>query len=308
MSTVQFTGILAAVVTPMTPEGDAIDTPAVARQVEHILGGGIHGLVPGGSTGEFTTLTADERKRGLEAYLEAAAGRVPVVAGTGASSTVEAIELSQHAAAAGAASVMVVPPYYDVLSFDELLTHYGAVADAIDVPVMYYNLPSATGVHLTADQLGELARRTGVSSYKDTGGDLPVFTSVQQDHADAITALNGWDTLTFAALAGGAKAGVWGTASLLPRQCAELYDAVAVREDLAAGRDLWAKLFPVCRFLESHNYAAAIKTGLELVGVSAGPPRRPVLPLAQPYREELRGLLAAAGAPVEAELAGTPGR
>ncbi|MGC7100592.1 dihydrodipicolinate synthase family protein [Amycolatopsis lurida] len=308
MSTSQFTGILAAVVTPLTAGGDAVDVPGIARQVEHILGGGIHGLVPGGSTGEFTTLTVDERKRSAEAYLDAAAGCVPVVVGTGALSTGETIELSKHAAAAGAAAVMVVPPFYDAPSFEELLTHYSAVADAVNVPVMYYNLPGATGVQLTPEQFGELGRRAGVSSYKDTGGDLPVFTSVQFDHADTIAALNGWDTLTFAAMAGGAKAGVWGTASVIPRQCVELYDALAVRGDLEAGRKLWEAIFPICRFLESHNYAAAIKTGLELVGVPAGPTRRPVLPLAQPHRDELRGLLAAAGVPVDRELAGTPGR
>jgi dihydrodipicolinate synthase/N-acetylneuraminate lyase len=308
MTSPQFTGILAAAVTPLTADGTAVDEQGIARQVEHIIGGGIHGLVPGGSTGEFTTLTADERKRSAEVYLEAVAGRVPVVVGTGALSTAETIELSGHAAKAGATAVMVVPPVYDTLTFEELLTHFGAVVEAVDVPVMYYNLPSATGVQLTAEQFGELARRTGVSSYKDTGGDFPVFTSVQLDHADAIAALNGWDTLTFAALAGGAKAGVWGTASVIPHQCAALYDALAVRGDLQAGRELWKTIFPICRFMESHNYAAAIKTGLELVGAPAGPPRRPVLPLAPEYREELRGLLAAAGAPVESGLAGSAAR
>lgn len=308
MASPQFTGILAAVVTPLTADGTAVDEPGITRQVEHVLGGGIHGLVPGGSTGEFTTLTVDERKRSAEAYLEAVSGRVPVVVGTGALSTTATVELSQHAAKAGATAVMVVPPFYDTLSFDELLAHFGTVVEAVDVPVMYYNLPSATGVHLTAEQFGELARRTGVSSYKDTGGDLPAFTSVRLDHADAITALNGWDTLTFAALAGGAEAGVWGTASVIPHQCAALYDALAVRGDLQAGRELWSTIFPICRFLESHNYAAAIKTGLELVGVPAGPPRRPVLPLAPEYREELRGLLAAAGVPVESGPAGSAAR
>jgi dihydrodipicolinate synthase/N-acetylneuraminate lyase len=308
MSSPQFTGILAATVTPLTADGSAIDEPGVARQVDHIIGGGIHGLVPGGSTGEFTTLTIDERKRSIELYLEAAAGRVPVVAGTGALSTAETIELSVHAAKAGATAVMVVPPFYDPSSFEELIAHYSAVTDAVDVPVMYYNLPSATGVQLTPEQFGELGRRAGVSSFKDTGGDFPVFTSVQFVHADDITALNGWDTLTFAAFAGGAKAGVWGAASVIPRLCAELYDALVVRSDLVAGRALWARIFPICHFLESHNYAAAIKTGLELVGVPAGPPRRPVLPLAPQYREELRELLTAAGAPVVGELTGSAQR
>ncbi|CAL9336747.1 4-hydroxy-tetrahydrodipicolinate synthase [Streptomyces sp. enrichment culture] len=295
MSTQQFTGIFAAVVTPLTADASAVDAAGVKRQADHIIAGGIHGLVPGGSTGEFTTLTTDERKRTTELYLEAAAGRVPVVAGTGALGTAETVELSRHAEKAGASAVMIVPPFYDTPTFEELLAHYGAVSDAIDIPIMYYNIPAVTGVRLAPEELAKLARETGVTSYKDTGGDFAWFSAVKEQHAKDITALNGWDTLTFAALASGAGAGVWGTASVIPRLCAELYDAIAVRGDLDAGRELWAKIFPICQFLESHNYACGIKTGVELVGVSAGPTRRPVLPLAPEYRRQLRALLDAAG-------------
>ncbi|MDQ8707140.1 dihydrodipicolinate synthase family protein [Streptomyces sp. LHD-70] len=301
MSAQQFTGILAAVVTPFTADGSAIDADGVKRQAEHIIGGGVHGLVPGGSTGEFGALTVNERKQTTELYVEAAAGRVPVVAGTGALSTAETVELSVHAEKAGADAVMIVPPFYDAPSFEELLAFYGDVSEAIDIPIMYYNIPSATGVHLTPEQLAELGRKTRVTSYKDTGGDFAWFSAVKEQHAPDITALNGWDTLTFAALASGAKAGVWGTASVIPRLCADLYEAVAVRGDLVAGRELWSKIFPICRFLESHNYACGIKTGVELVGVSAGPTRRPVLPLAPEHREEFRALLAAAGVETVAE-------
>jgi 4-hydroxy-tetrahydrodipicolinate synthase len=289
--TTPFTGILAAVVTPFTADASAIDEAAIRRQADHIIDNGIHGLVPGGSTGEFTTLSTAERKRCAELYIDAAAGRVPVVVGTGALSTAETVELSKHASDAGAAAVMVVPPFYDAPSFDELLVHYGAVSDAIDVPIMFYNIPSATGVHLAPEQFAELARKTRVNCFKDTGGDTVAFTAIQQHYAADITALNGWDTLTFSGLTSGATASVWGTASILPRLCADLYDAVAVRGDLNAGRQLWEKIYPICEFLESHNYACGIKTGLELVGQSAGPTRRPVLPLTQQYRDELDRLL-----------------
>lgn len=301
MSVAQFTGILAAVVTPLTADGSTVDTDGVRRQADHIIGGGIHGLVPGGSTGEFTTLSLDERKRVSELYVEAADGRVPVIAGTGALSTADTVELSVHAEKAGAAAVMIVPPFYDAPSFEELLAYFGAVSEAIDIPIMYYNIPSASGVQLTPEQLAQLARQTAITSYKDTGGDFTWLSAVQQQHAADITALNGWDTLTFAALASGAKAGVWGTATVIPRLCAELYAALAVRGDLHAGRELWKKIFPICQFLESHNYACGIKTGLDLVGVGAGPTRRPVLPLAPRYREEFRQLLIAAGVPVAEE-------
>ena len=139
-----FHGVLPALITSFTDDGRALDTGALAANVERLIGAGVGGLVPGGSTGEFTTLTHAERRRLVEVTVEAAGGRVPVVAGTGALSTRETVELSVHAEQAGAAAVMVVPPFYDALSWPELLAHYTAVADAIEIPIMYYNLPSAS--------------------------------------------------------------------------------------------------------------------------------------------------------------------
>src|SRR5919206_3215083 len=134
-----FHGVLPALITPFTDDGSAIDTQALAANVERLIGAGVAGLVPGGSTGEFTTLTTADRRQLTEATVAAAAGRVPVVAGTGALSTRETVELSMHAAQAGAAAVMIVPPFYDAPSWRELLAHFTAVADAIDIPIMYYN-------------------------------------------------------------------------------------------------------------------------------------------------------------------------
>src|SRR5919108_2982957 len=145
-----FHGVLPALITPFTEDGGEIDTGALAANVDRLIGGGVAGLVPGGSTGEFTTLSNAERRRLVEATVEAAAGRVPVVAGTRALSTRQSVELSVHAERAGAAAVMIVPPFYEALSWPELLAHYTAVADAIAIPIMYYNLPSATGIKLTA--------------------------------------------------------------------------------------------------------------------------------------------------------------
>src|SRR3954454_7690969 len=199
-----FHGVLPALITTVTDDGDAIDTRALSAIVDRLIGAGVGGLVPGGSTGEFTTLTNAERRQLTEVTVEAAAGRVPVVAGTSALSTRETVELSVHAQQAGAAAVMIVPPFYDAPKWRELHAHYSAVADAIDIPIMYYNLPSATGVTLTAEQL----RRLPISSLKDTGGDATAATELIQTGGP--TLLNGWDTQTFLALAQGVRAVVWG--------------------------------------------------------------------------------------------------
>ena len=143
-----FHGVLPALITPFTEDGADVDADALAAIVDRLVGAGVGGLVPGGSTGEFTTLSDAERREVTEVTVEAAAGRVPVVAGTGALSTHETVELSVHAERAGATAVMVVPPFYEALSWRELLAHYTAVAEAISIPIMYYNLPSASGVTL----------------------------------------------------------------------------------------------------------------------------------------------------------------
>ena len=286
-----FHGVLPALITPFTDDGGAIDTDALRANVDRLVAAGVGGLVPGGSTGEFTTLSGAERRRLVEVTVEAAGGRVPVVAGAGALSTRETVELSVHAEAAGAAAVMIVPPFYDALSWRELLAHYTAVADAIAIPIMYYNLPSASGVTLTAEQLRELP----ISSLKDTGGDATAATELIQTGGP--TLLNGWDTLTFAALAAGVRAVVWGTASILPEPCVELHRLLIDDIDLPAARELWARLWPLCRFLESHSYPAAVKAACRLAGDSTGPVRAPLLPLDDAATAELATLLDRAAAP-----------
>ena len=286
--TESFHGVLPALITPFTEDGSAIDTDALGTIVDRLIDAGVAGLVPGGSTGEFTTLTHAERLQLIEATVEAARGRVPVVAGTGALSTSKTVELSVFAERAGAAAVMIVPPFYDPLSWRELLAHYTAVAESIDIPIMYYNLPGATGVKLTAAQFREL-QRAGVSSLKDTGGDAVAATELIQ--TDGPTLLNGWDTLTFAALAAGVRAVVWGTASILPEQCVELHRLLIDDIDLPAARQLWGRLWPLCQFLESQSYSAAVKAACRLVGDTTGPVRPPLLPLDDAATRELSVLL-----------------
>lgn len=293
MST-ELSGILVALATPFTPDGAQIDTDRLTDHVDWMIASGIHGIVPAGTTGEFTTLTRAERERLVESVIAAAGGRVPVVPSTGALSTSETIDLSRHAQDAGAAGVMVVPPFYDPLRWPELVTHYSAVVAALDIPVMYYNVPGATGVNLSAEQLGDLAEATGVRYIKDTGGDGSALTDLLLRQSDRVTTFNGWDTLTFLGLTLGAKGSVWGAANVIPELSAQLWDALAVRGDLAEGRRLWTLIWPVCDALESANYVAMVKTGMDLIGRSMGPVRPPILPVDSASRERLASALQAA--------------
>src|SRR5689334_21888716 len=159
-------GILAAVTTPFTEDGSAIDEAALQRQVERLVSAGIHGIVPTGTTGEFTTLSQDEYRRVIELYVKGAAGRIPVVAGIGALSTQGAIDLARHAETVGADAIMLVPPFYDPLDITTLKTFLSAVAGSINIPIVYYNVPGATGIQLTAAELAELGDIDGLDYIK----------------------------------------------------------------------------------------------------------------------------------------------
>jgi 4-hydroxy-tetrahydrodipicolinate synthase len=292
-------GVLPALITPFTDDGMDLDEEALVALVERLIAADVGGLVPGGSTGEFTALSHAERRRLVEVTVEAAAGRVPVVAGTGALSTRETIELSVHAERSGAAAVMIVPPFYDPLGWRELLAHYRAVADRLTIPIMYYNLPAATGVALDSDQFRALKRVAGVTSLKDTGGDAVAATELIHAGEDTPTLLNGWDTLTFAALAAGVRAVVWGAATIVPEQCVALHRLLIDDIDLPSARELWARLWPLCHFLEQHSYPAAVKAACALLGDSTGPVLAPLLPLEDEDTAELGRLLEQAGASLE---------
>jgi dihydrodipicolinate synthase/N-acetylneuraminate lyase len=288
-------GILPAMLTPFTEDGSAIDTEALAALTRRLIDAGVGGLIPGGSTGEFTALTHDERKLLHETVIQAAEGRVPVIPQTGALTAAEAVKLTRHAEQAGAAGVMVVPPFYDGLTYEELKAYFTEVAGSVSIPVMVYHIPSATGQNLSAEELAGLGDIPGVDSVKDSGGDAAALTAGLLLNNDRLQVANGWDHLTFLGLATGAKSSVWGAANIFPEEAVELYETVAVRGDLKAGRELWARLFPIVLFLEEKSYGPRVKAATRLTGVQVGQPRRPFLPIPAEDEATLKELLSAAG-------------
>lgn len=287
-------GIMVALVTPFKSDTTEIDCKAIDEHVKRLIDAGVHGLVPGGSTGEFTVLSTEEREHVLDRTIQAANGRVPVCAGIGDLSTERTVRLAKHAAKAGAASVMVVPPFYDALSIEQLHEYLDEIHAACKLPITYYNIPSASGMNLSPEQIADLSHH-GVRYMKDTSGNAPALTELLFHRDDKVTTFNGWDTLTFYGLAAGAKGSVWGATNFIPELSMELWDAVAVKGDLARGRELWRKIWPICNLLEQGNYAGAVKTGMELRGWSTGGARKPFGLLKDAQRQELARLLEEAG-------------
>ncbi|MFV0459272.1 MAG: dihydrodipicolinate synthase family protein [Actinomycetales bacterium] len=295
MSSLELRGILAAVTTPFTADGSSIDEANLKAQADRLIAAGIHGLVPTGSTGEFTSLSLDEHKRVIELYVDAAAGRVPVIAGVGALTDEVTIDLARHAKAVGADALMVVPPFYEPMSFEDVKVFLTGVAAATDLPIVYYNIPGITGAKLSAAEIAALGEIEHVDYLKDTSGDAVALADLLASRTDKIKAFNGWDTLTFFGIASGAEASVWGAAGIVPELAVELWETLGVKHDLLAARELWTRLWRLSSWLESVNYVAGVKTAMDLVGFSAGPARLPVRPLAEAQRVELRDLLNSIG-------------
>ena len=292
---VELRGILAAATTPFTSDASAIDEAALRGQVDRLVAAGIHGLVPTGTTGEFTTLSPEEYRRVIEVYVEAAAGRIPVIAGIGALSTQGAIDLARHAEKVGADAIMLVPPFYDPLSFEALKAFLSDVAGSITLPIVYYNVPGCTGIQLSAAQLAELGEIDGIDYIKNTSDDAVGLAELLANPSDKIKAFNGWDTLTFFGIASGAEASVWGTAGVVPELAVEFWETLAEKKDLARAREQWKHLWAISDFLESVNYVAGIKAGLELLGHPVGPVRSPIQPLPAEERERFARILENAG-------------
>jgi dihydrodipicolinate synthase/N-acetylneuraminate lyase len=296
MAPVELKGIMVALPTPFKENQTSIDRDALDVHINRLIELGVHGLVPGGSTGEFTTLADEERRVLLEQTVTSANGRVPVVAGIGDLSTARTVAHARHAAEAGAAAVMIVPPFYDAVNLEQLREFCSDIHSASGLPIMYYNIPSASGVNLTPAEIATLSN-VGVNYLKDTSGNGPALTEMLFSDAfsSKVTAFNGWDTLTFYGLSAGAKGSVWGATNIIPELSVELWKAVAEQCDLEAGREIWKKIFPVCKFLESHNYCSAVKTGMELRGWQTGGVRKPFAILGDTHKSELAQLLKNAG-------------
>ena len=252
-----------------------MDEKGLRTLIDRTVAAGVHGLVPCGSTGEFATMTRSEREHVVEVVIDQTAGRVPVVPQTGATSTREAIELSQHAEKHGADAIMVVAPYYEPFSIAEVKRYFADVAGSVSIPVMAYNLPAATGVNLTPQILGELIDEVPNIKYvKDTSGDFTAAAQLIHEHGEKVSVFVGWDTLFLAALLEGAASSVIGAANVVPGELVSVYDAVQAG-DLASARTQWKSLFPLMSTFVSGGYTAAIKGGLDLIGDPAGPQRSP---------------------------------
>lgn len=222
MSQVTFKGIYTALITPFS--GGKVDESAFQRFVEWQVKEGIHGLVPCGTTGESPTLSHDEHKRVVELCIEAAGGKVPVMAGTGSNSTEEAIMLTRHAKQAGAAGALVVAPYYNKPTQEGLYQHFKAIHDACDLPIVVYNIPGRSVVNITDDTLARMAQLPNIVGVKDATGDLARPYTLRAK-TKKLQLLSGEDMTAVAFNASGGQGCISVASNIMPAHCAKVQEA-----------------------------------------------------------------------------------
>lgn len=284
-------GVLSAIVTPFTADGEKIDEAALRKLVDQNIADGVDGFVPAGGTGEFSVLSHQERLRLIEVVVEQTAGRATVLAHTGATSSREAIELSKHAERVGATAIMLATPYYEPIGFDEAFAYYAAVAEATSLPICAYNFPPATGLHLETEFLLKLAREIpSVKFVKDSSANVMQMFNLISEHSNEITFFNGEDVLMLPALALRAPGMVMGIANFMAPVLAKLQKASESGDDQTI-LSVWREIHPVVRLLGNGRYNSGVKAACEILGLTVGPVRAPIPQYTSAQKEALKAAL-----------------
>ncbi|HEX2113607.1 MAG TPA: 4-hydroxy-tetrahydrodipicolinate synthase [Alphaproteobacteria bacterium] len=283
-----FKGSLCALITPFSR--GRVDEKAFQHFVDWQIKQGTHGLVPVGTTGESPTLSHDEHMRVVELCVEAADRRVPVIAGTGSNSTDEAISLTKHAKQAGADAALIVTPYYNKPTQEGLYRHYKAIAEAVDLPIIIYNIPGRCVIDMTVETMARLAKLPNIVGVKDATNDLTRPLRTRLAIGPEFCLLSGEDATIAAFLAQGGHGCISVTANVAPRLCAQMHEAWQ-KGDLATVWKIRDQLMPLHEALFSETSPAPVKYAASLLGLSTMDVRLPLAPCSAAAQERVRAAL-----------------
>ena len=288
------TGCGTALVTPFAENGD-VDEAALRAFVDWQIKEGVHFLVPCGSTGEAATMSLEEHRRVVEITVEQADRRVPVVAGAGSNDTVKAIALSKLMREAGATHLLHTSPMYNKPPQRGIIAHYRAIADAVDLPIVVYNVPGRTGSNVDAATTLTLAEHENIVAVKEASGNLAQITEIIRNCPPGFSVLSGDDSLTVPVMAEGGDGVISVTSNVVPHLVSQLTECLALG-DLVQARNISQRLAPwtIAAFVESNPIPA--KAALALMGKMRNVLRLPLVPLAEAHLSVLRSSLEAVGA------------
>jgi 4-hydroxy-tetrahydrodipicolinate synthase len=273
----KFRGTYTVLVTPFDETGRRVDLKALEKLVEWQIEQGIHGLIPLGSTGEFLSLSDEEAEAVAEKTIKTAAGRVPVLIGTGAENTDNSIRLSKRAERQGADGVMIIPPFYCTPTEDELFEHYRRIGEAIGIPIMVYNNPATANVDMRAETIKRLSAIDNVRYVKESTLEVTRVRDIIELCGERISVFAG--ILGYESFWLGAEGWVAVCSNLLPKESAMLFELVVDRRDQPKALALYKRILPIVRWVGGQRYVSATKAGLAFMGRAVGPPRPPRLPL-----------------------------
>ncbi len=283
----QFAGLTVALVTPFR-EG-AVDEAALRKLVDFHIEQGADCLSPVGTTGESPTLSHDEHDQVISIVCDQAAGRIPVMAGTGSNSTAEAIRLTQFAKDAGASAALMVAPYYNKPTQEGFYQHYKAVAEAVNIPIVLYNIPGRTAKNMEADTIARLGEIPNIVAVKESTGSMDQASQIIA--TSNLTILSGDDSLTLPLMALGGRGVVSVVGNIVPQDVKAMITAFDAG-DIDAARAQHLKLFPLCRdLLSMSTNPIPIKAAMKILGRDTGELRLPLTPLSESEEKELAGTL-----------------
>ena len=291
--TSRLSGCGTALVTPFAADG-SLDEAALRGLVEWQITEGIHFLVPCGSTGEAATMTVQEHRRVVEIVVDQAKGRVPIVAGAGSNDTQKAIALSKEMKAAGATHLLHTSPMYNKPPQRGIIAHFRAIADAVDLPVIVYNVPGRTGSNVEAKTTLALASVPGIIAIKEASGNLAQITDILRDRPRQFSVLSGDDEMTLAVMAAGGDGIVSVISNATPKAMAQLCERMAAG-DLSGAREIHFKLLPWMRAAFVESNPIPVKAALSLMGKIRNVLRLPLVPLSDGNMATVRSALAASG-------------
>ncbi len=288
-------GMIPAMPTPFK-EDSSIDYDGVKRLLNHLIDGGVHAILVGGSTGEYSLMTPEERRSLIKTACEEANGRVPIIAGTGCHRPEDTIALTQYAAEVGADAALVLPPYYMQTSRQGIIDYFKTVAENSPIGIVIYNYPSATGVDLDPELIFELSKIDKIVGLKDTA-DLEHTCKVialTKDNEN-FGVVNGFEHLIMGTLASGGDGTMGIVHNLAPREMVRIYDLIVKENNLAEALKISQRLTPLYTYMEEEPFPGPVKAALDIMGLPGGLPRRPITPPSDAMKEKLEKALKEAG-------------
>lgn len=282
-------GIIPAMVTPFNEEGE-VNEVVLRKLVGNMIEAGCHGIFVLGSNGEFFSLTEEEKLRIATIAVDEANGRVPVYAGTGGNSTKETIELTKKMEKIGVAAVSVITPYFVKLTQDELQTHFELIAEAVEIPIILYNIPGMTGNPIAPATVKELAKIPNIVAIKDSSGNFDNVLKCLEAQSEDFTVLVGTDSLILPTLMAGGGGAIAATANFLPKVVVSIYDKWK-SGDLEGAELEQRKLRAIRNAFPKGTLPSVLKEALNGIGLEVGPPRLPVKPLTEKVKQEVNEIV-----------------